>query len=760
MSSSNVPTIHVLPSEVANQIAAGEVVERPASVVKELVENALDAGATEIRVEALGGGTQLLRVEDNGHGMRPEDAELAVKSHATSKLQTATDLSQLSTFGFRGEALPSIASVSRFSLSTAVANAAQGVKVRVEGGSPARVEPAPPVQGTVIEVQELFYNTPARRKFLKRPATEMGHISDVLIRLALAYPSCAFQFKAEGRSVLNVVRQSPSGEDPKPRLAQLLGKTMADGLVALEDDGLKRSVEVKGFLGAPPLSERGNRGQYTFVNGRFVRDKTIQRAISEAYSGRIPRGRQPVVVLFIELDPADVDINVHPQKIEVRFVRSGEVYRAVHGHLRRGLLSLPLAPQDPEADVHARRRVMGLKTEQNPVELTFSKDTSTPDRVEDRPLQTHGSWGASPSSSEGRADDHGDQKQPVSPTYESLVPTLGGPKTGYSDPTNSTSPAPSPGSNHGERLLKAFSNRFHDRHRPSKAEKTAAMALQRPALGAEQRSSEVATVDMNGRDAYAPTESHPADTPVTETHSTDALPLPAEAPVAEAHPAAPADTPVAKAHHPAAPADTPVAEAHSTDALPLLAEDLRSAKRIGMLWSRYLLLEASDALWLVDLKGVSLRVALESTPPPSWTAQALLLPLPLQISSAAEQAHVEEHLHDLSLIGLEVRTQADDIFLHSAPSEASGLDLRAVFYEALEAIVRGENVSEYMGRWIIQAQVTRGTPPKVPTTPQEIEALLAQWENCEIRNCGLDGRALMVAINTRQLSQLFNASVS
>lgn len=328
-----------LPDEVANQIAAGEVVERPASVVKELVENAVDAGATRIHVEVEEGGQGLIRVTDDGIGMSREDAELCLLRHATSKIVRVEDLETVGTFGFRGEAIPSIASVCRFRLTTRRREDTEGTEILVEGGAPPSISAAGAAPGTVVEARDLFFNVPARKKFLKRPATEMSHVTDAVSRLAMANRKLSFKLSSAGRTVFDV---PPEVEhDPRARLSRLLGKSVAERMYPVPLDEVPHAIEVLGFISAPDLSERTTRGIHVFVNGRYVRDRTIQHAISDAYRTLLERGRHPVVVLFISLDPKSFDVNVHPQKTEVRFARTSDIHRAVSGALSRALATQP-----------------------------------------------------------------------------------------------------------------------------------------------------------------------------------------------------------------------------------------------------------------------------------------------------------------------------------------------------------------------------------------------------------------------------------
>ena len=317
--------IHRLPADLANQIAAGEVVERPASVVKELVENALDAGARRISIAIELGGKKLIRVEDDAEGMEPEDARLAIERHATSKIARAADLAAIRTLGFRGEALPSIASVSHFTLRTRARGAQAGTEVRVDGGAVASVREVGAPEGTCIEVADLFYNLPARRKFLKSDTAEATQVSRVTTQLALAHPEVGFTLTSGGRSLL----QSPPAAGLGERFFQLFG----DRPDLLEIRKEAAGLAIHGYVAA--LGDQGPvRGaQNVFVNQRIVKDRTIAHAISEAYSVATIKERSPEVHLFLRIAPDRVDVNVHPTKAEVRFLEQS----LVHEVLRRAL---------------------------------------------------------------------------------------------------------------------------------------------------------------------------------------------------------------------------------------------------------------------------------------------------------------------------------------------------------------------------------------------------------------------------------------
>ncbi|MFI5351911.1 MAG: DNA mismatch repair endonuclease MutL, partial [Candidatus Binatales bacterium] len=320
--------IHILPEQVASQIAAGEVVERPASAVKELVENSLDAGAKSISVEIAKGGCDLLSVADDGCGMGVEDAILSIRRHATSKIRDASDLTAIRTLGFRGEALASIASVARLSMSTRRAADADGAELTIVGGEIEQNRVCAMAPGTRIEVRELFFNTPARLKFLKTVPTEQGAIAEAIQRLALANHGVAFSLSADGRVLFDLPRASSLIE----RIRQLFGAKLAARMVPFES--VRPEMRVSGFASLSQESFPTPRMVFTFVNRRSVRDRVLMRATAQAYETLLPRGRHPAVALFVELRPDDVDVNVHPMKTEVRFKRAGSVFELVFHALR------------------------------------------------------------------------------------------------------------------------------------------------------------------------------------------------------------------------------------------------------------------------------------------------------------------------------------------------------------------------------------------------------------------------------------------
>lgn len=342
-----VQPIRKLPPVLVNQIAAGEVIERPASVVKELIENSLDAGATRIEVSLELGGTRLIRVHDDGHGMSPESLTLALTPHATSKISVSEDLESIGTLGFRGEALASIASVSRVRLTSRPADDTESdaAVIRCEGGKESAPEPCAASSGTTLEIRDLFYNVPARRKFLRTPGTEYGHCHDAFVRTAMAHPEVHWTLIHNTRTALDL----PAGSREQ-RCLDILGNDISDGLLTIESPATSETgISVWGLAGTPDLARPTTRQQYVFVNGRPVRDRNLGHAIREAYRGLLANDKHPLVVIMIDLPPDKVDVNVHPTKAEVRFHEPSAAHGAVMSAIRQRLLGSDLtAPANLE----------------------------------------------------------------------------------------------------------------------------------------------------------------------------------------------------------------------------------------------------------------------------------------------------------------------------------------------------------------------------------------------------------------------------
>ena len=405
--------IKILSADVANKIAAGEVVERPASVVKELIENAVDAGSTSIRVEIRAGGKRLIHVSDNGIGMEREDALLALERHATSKVDRIEDLDSIQTFGFRGEALASIASVSQFELLTRPADALEGTKVSVEGGVFRAVEESGCSPGTHMSVNNLFYNVPARLKFLKTDTTEMNHVTNQVTWAALAHPNIHFSLTHNGRTVLDV----RACDSHLERVRLLYGKEFAENLIEFSEE--LPDLKVYGLLGKPEFTKPNREYQLFFLNQRPIRSRIIGAALTEALDAMVAKGRQPVSLLFLTLEPETVDVNVHPAKIEVRFRNERTIYSGIVRILRNAVhkakyipkIETPVEPTHAAEDAEARDTGLSgrmstptrttASTQRATTPITQPQRTQTPavvppqDTEDSEPISTSGAQTAS-----------------------------------------------------------------------------------------------------------------------------------------------------------------------------------------------------------------------------------------------------------------------------------------------------------------------------------------------------------------------------
>jgi len=367
--------IRVLPDHVANQIAAGEVVERPASVAKELVENSIDAGATRISIDIEAGGRRLLKVSDDGEGMVRDDAVLAFERHATSKIHGSDDLAAIATLGFRGEALASIASVARVELTSSTEAAGAATRVTIEGGRMRDVKDAAHPRGTTVAVRDLFFNIPARRKFLRSEATETFHLTNLVTHYALAHPEIAFSFTNNGREVL---RTAPA-QNLRERAYQIFGAEFLDNLLEV-NGGQSQVARITGYVSAPRDRRTTRDSQYLFVNRRFVRDRLIGRALSEGYRSILPHGVYPAALLFMETPLEEVDVNVHPAKTEVRFRRASAVADAVREAVKAALASAgyvrderdtPSNTSDQTQAASAAMSASGLSVQSGPTEQSI-----------------------------------------------------------------------------------------------------------------------------------------------------------------------------------------------------------------------------------------------------------------------------------------------------------------------------------------------------------------------------------------------------
>ena len=366
-----------LSTSIINKIAAGEVIERPASVVKELVENSVDAGASRIDVTVEEGGSTLIRIVDNGSGIAPDQIEMAVDSHATSKICTADDLFSVSSMGFRGEALASISEVSNIVIRSCTAEHDAGMILEVNGGNRQPPEPTGCPVGTMIEVRNLFFNTPVRRKYLKTPQTEMGHITEAFTRVALVHPQIHFSLKHNDR----VKHDLPAVDNWKDRIAHFYGRDLAEGLIWVESQD--EEVSLSGYVADPSFYRSNNRMQYLFLNNRHIRDRSLQHALGEAYRGLLLHGRYPIVFLKMDMPPEMVDVNVHPTKLEVRFQDGRRLYSQLLSTIRNKFLTTDLTARigQTQADTQTNMPARQPAEENQKMDFQFGRSQANPESI-------------------------------------------------------------------------------------------------------------------------------------------------------------------------------------------------------------------------------------------------------------------------------------------------------------------------------------------------------------------------------------------
>jgi DNA mismatch repair protein MutL len=407
--------IRVLPDQLVNKIAAGEVVERPASVVKELLENAIDAGATEIRVTVEEGGRRLIRVEDNGCGMNGDDALLAFERHATSKIREAADLDRIGTLGFRGEALPSIGAVSRVRLLTSDGSQPEGTEIVLEGGTLRDVRAGARARGTTLEVRTLFYNTPARRKFLKSGQTELSHVTGTATEIALAHPDIHFTLQHEARTLL----KAPAVDSMVERAYQIFGKEVKQNLMEVEV--AREGLHLFGFVSVPGYTRPNGTHINFFVNRRAVREKTLRHAVYAAYETLLMKGRHPMVYLFLDVDPAHVDVNVHPAKREVRFTDQRRIHDFVRDGVRMSVQSYGREEEAAPVEVGHRPQVNPREDRvREAVESYLREQAQEPQERRDRPAPSRHITSAGILRSEGKG-----AKPPVRALFEERLIPMG-----------------------------------------------------------------------------------------------------------------------------------------------------------------------------------------------------------------------------------------------------------------------------------------------------------------------------------------------
>jgi DNA mismatch repair protein MutL len=692
------PVIRQLPPSVINKIAAGEVIERPASVVKELVENSVDSGATRIEVTLGQAGCELIRVADNGCGINAEQLLLAVASHATSKIQDADDLFQVATLGFRGEALASISEVSRFRIASRPAEALAGSQMEVVGGQIGPVEPCGCGVGTTIEVRDLFFNTPVRRKFMKTPATEIAHATEAFTRIAVAYPDRHFVLRNNERVVYDL---APTSHWPE-RIGALFGVELGAALIAVS--GGDGAVRLSGYVADPNFNRGNNRMQYLFLNGRCIRDRSLQHALSEAYRGLILTGRFPIAFLRLDM-PADlVDVNVHPQKMEVRFQDSSRLYSHLLGAIRTKFLTTDLTPRvgPGEAVGKSGSAAFGM-TRQGATPSPTPAATSHHEgrvQVESLGIENDDAGHLSPSPLERSS-----LARP-STEFESR------PDTGENRPWRLKTPAPATPSLFDSARSAAHRDRVvawakgHDSETATATDGQGSAAWEAPAAQASSHTSDQANISA---DAAASWSGRTAD-PWTNSPRGGSIPTPHIPLHANGAGTAGISSP---------PSMSPGASA----ALP----------RGVQLLNRYLVTEVDDGMIVIDQHALHERILYEQLREKvladKLESQRLLVPEPVNLLPA-ECAAALDACDTLKRLGLEIEPfGGDTVLVSSYPAMLGRTAVGELFRQVVELLVTGAKspeprdlVDELLHMMSCKAAVKAGDR----LTSDEVEALLRQ----------------------------------
>lgn len=771
------PTIRKLPASVVNKIAAGEVIERPASVVKELVENALDAGARRIDVTIEQGGTALVRVTDDGCGIPAEELELAVASHATSKLATADDLFRVRTLGFRGEALASIAEVSHLVLRSCTASAASGAELAVVGGQVGRPVPCGCPQGTTVEVRNLFFNTPVRRKFLRSTQTEMGHVAEVFCRLALAACDRHFSLVHNRRLVYDL----PPVSEMRQRIAALFGEDVARDLIAVEsrDD----PVRLWGYVGHPHQTRANNRMQYLFLNGRHIRDRSLQHALSEAYRGLIMTGRFPISFLTFEMPPELVDVNVHPTKLEVRFQDGGRLYSQLLGTLRTRFL---------KADLTHR-------LEATPSTAGASRVAAAPHPATDQLRAELVAWAkgqllpaAPPAPAQGAGTQEPVLHRPTAPQYDEAThpavvrvpPPLTGTPLRLVPVDAARLPAPPPqglaesDTNHEAMASDAaVSDAAPAREQHRRFDQTSLPDAASPSNLASPAEATSTTSSSELADWFSHHPTVPAATTMASSQTSGRLAgldrseendtasvqgtagghLSGRLPSLLQHPGlgtpAPADlTSSAAGLGPAAARPAPPAP------LPTLPGRVAALQ----VHNRYLVAETEEGVLVIDQHALHERILYEQLQAALATgtlqSQRLLVPEPVDLTPA-EAAAVLEGRELLTRLGLEVEHfGGDTVLVHSVPALLSGTHPGEMLHAMAERLISRDRPPEsrdLLDRLLHQLACKAAVKAGDPLHPEEIAALLAHRHLAADAHHCPHGRPTALVLTRQELDKQF-----
>ena len=708
--------IQVMDEQLANRIAAGEVVERPASVVKELAENAIDAGATEIDIAVEEGGLASIRVRDNGSGIEADDLERAFLRHATSKIRTDRDLFRIATLGFRGEALPSIAAVSRVVCQSSADNSGLGRKIVLEGGTVKSIEQAASPQGTEIAVRDLFYNTPARLKYMKTIQTELGHISDCVNRLALSHPGIAFSLTHNGNTLL----RTTGGGDRLQVIAAVYGASSARQMLRARAD--HPDYKLDGWLSKPELTRANRSGITTIVNGRHIRSFAIQQAILEAYHTLLPVGRYPLVVLEVGMHPGLLDVNVHPSKQEVRFSKEAELKELVESALRRALGRTAHIPSSPAA---------GMKPAVIQERLSFPP--AAPNRPDRRPPSAGGA--CVPRDAAERL-----YRPSAKLDAEAVREVAAGLAYGAERRAVASNPADG-------------------------AAQTA--AAPGPAAGLASPAAQPGSVNAAQANFAQANFAQANFAQANFAQANAALPDTAQANAAPAH-AAPAHS---------AQADTVQPDAGPTAEQPAVSPNsrrpdgerkLRGDKPfpelswIGQLHGTYILAQSEDGLYLIDQHAAHERINYEyflrKFAEPPKLSQSLLVPITLEFTAGEAEA-IRGRLDAFAAAGVELEPFGGNAFLVRAYPEWLPQGSEKEIIEEMAEWILAEKKAIDIGKLREKAAIMTACKASIKAndrmTREEGEALIARLSACDQPYTCPHGRPIVVHISTYQLEKMF-----
>lgn len=739
--------IQILDRATANRIAAGEVVERPASVVKELCENALDAEASLITVRIRNGGIRLIQVSDNGKGMGFDDLRLAVREHATSKLKSIHDLEQIETMGFRGEALPSIASVSKLRIESREADAEEGAFIEMEGGRLLAHRPQAVNKGTQIWVHNLFFNTPARYKFLKKDAAEAGRVSRVITELALARPDVSFRLFSQNEELIH----TPGNNDLLSAVCALFGASVAERMVPILPDE-NETCRCRGYLGAPDAARKSRIMQYLFVNKRVIESKVVIRAVEDAYKSFLVKGHFPAFILELELPPAYLDVNVHPQKTEVRFWNESSLYRSVYQQVKNSLFSALSSIHDGKDGL---RRREAFECSGNPQDSLPSekekKLTSTQSLQPKVDAPVFGEKDESPQDAPPTSTNSGNPLCEFVPHSREAAAERDPRVIAFGKPGEVSL---FQNSDHPDLLLREEATRY-DR----KTEVFDAVRQEFDAWLADEQESGGEASFADAKAASAPPREATFSFPSVDRVHKKRVQTPKNAQSDEPRCMSPHDGKNDGAGLDASVASSPVAV-------------LKKARYVGQLFGTYLLFESSEAVYLVDQHAAHEKVLYEEFRRRFYNAregkempsQILLNPLPLSLNSEEKNAFCARKAF-LEKMAFRFEERDGEIFLCAHPFHKLRLRPETLLKEILDAEISEENSYQYAERDRIDLMLaTMGCKAAVKAhdtlTEAEVQALVEALQKLENPYHCPHGRPVIIKRSLREIEEAFQRIVN